>query len=158
MARRFTLEGAKVKAIIEIQPKTRGLVRNVVQCVEDFDIPFYFNHKILKIYGKDRIEKVSVARVDDKSNEMPGTQFDITCDTVLVSVGLIPENELIEMAGVAIDKKTNSPISKEVNMTSIPGIFVCGNSFKVYDLVDFVTRDSELAGKAAAEYIKGKKR
>jgi len=154
MARRLTLEGASVKAIIEIQPQTRGLVRNIVQCVEDFDIPVYFNHKVLKIHGKDRVEKVSVARVDGQMKEMDGTRFDIECDTVLVSVGLIPENELIEMAGVAIDKKTNSPVSEEVNATSIPGIFVCGNSFKVYDLVDSVTRDSELAGRAAAEYIR----
>ncbi len=154
MARRFTLEGAKVKAIIEIQDKTRGLVRNMVQCVEDFDIPVYFSHKVLKIHGKDRVERVSVARVDQNMNEIAGTAFEIPCDTVLVSVGLIPENELIEMAGVAIDKKTNSPVSKEVNMTSIPGIFVCGNSFKVYDYVDSVTADSELAGKLAAQYLK----
>ena len=154
MARRFTLEGAKVKAIIEIQPQTRGLVRNLVQCVEDFGIPIYFDHKVLKIHGKDRVEKVSVAKVDNKASEIPGTEFDIECDTVLVSVGLIPENELVEMAGVAIDARTNSPISKEVNRTSIPGVFVCGNSFKVYDYVDSVTRDSELAGKLAAEYIR----
>ncbi len=155
MARRFTLEGAKVKAVIEIQKKTRGLIRNVVQCVEDFDIPFYFSHKISKIYGRDRVEKVDVVTVDENFREVPGSKFEIKCDTVLVSVGLIPENELIEMAGVAIDKKTNSPISKEVNMTSIPGLFVCGNSFKVYDYVDSVSRDSELAGRLAAEYLRG---
>jgi len=154
MARRFTLEGAKVKAVLEIQPNTRGLIRNVVQCVEDFDIPLYFNHKVLRIDGRDRVEKVTVARIDEKMNEVPGTHFSIECDTVLVSVGLIPENELIEMAGVAIDKKTNSPVSKEVNRTSIPGVFVCGNSFKVYDVVDSVTSDSELAGKMAAEYLR----
>ncbi len=154
MARRLTLEGASVKAIIEIQNQTRGLVRNVVQCVEDFDIPIYFNHKVLKIHGKDRVEKVSVAKVDGSMKELAGTEFEIACDTVLVSVGLIPENELIEMAGVAIDKRTLSPVSKEVNSTSIPGIFVCGNSFKVYDYVDSVTRDSELAGQAAAAYIR----
>lgn len=154
MARRFTLEGAKVKAIIEIRSQTSGLVRNVVQCVEDFDIPIYFNHKVLKIYGAGRVEKVSVAKVDDKMETVAGTEFAIECDTVLLSVGLIPENELIEMAGVIIDKTTNSPVSKEVNETSIPGIFVCGNAFKVYDYVDSVTADSELAGKLAAEYIK----
>ncbi|MEI6863182.1 MAG: FAD/NAD(P)-binding oxidoreductase [Candidatus Omnitrophota bacterium] len=153
MARRFTLEGARVKAIIEIDGKSRGLVRNMVQCVEDFDIPVYFNHRVLEIHGKDRVEKVSVAKVDGRMDELPGTKFDISCDTVLVSVGLIPENELIEMAGAAIDKKTNSPVSKEINKTSIPGVIVCGNSFKVYDLVDSVTADSELAGKLAAEYI-----
>ncbi|MCM8760545.1 MAG: NAD(P)/FAD-dependent oxidoreductase [Candidatus Omnitrophica bacterium] len=155
MARRFTLEGAEVKGIIEIQPTTRGLLRNVVQCVEDFGIPIYFNHKVLRIHGSDRVEKVSVAKVDEKMNEIAGTEFDIECDTVLVSVGLIPENELIEMAGVIIDKRTNSPVSTEVNKTSVPGIFVCGNSYKVYDYVDSVTVDSQLAGKMAAEYIKG---
>ena len=154
MARRFTLEGAKVKAIVEIQDHSRGLLRNMVQCVEDFDIPVYFNHKVLKICGRDRVEKVVVAKVGEDLKEINGASFEITCDTVLLSVGLIPENELIEMAGVAIDKATNSPISKEVNVTSIPGIFVCGNSYKVYDYVDSVTADSELAGKLAAEYIR----
>jgi len=139
MARRFTLEGAKVKAIIEIQKTSRGLIRNMVQCVEDFDIPVYFGHKVAKIHGMDRVEKVSVVRVDDDFNEVAGTEFDIECDTVLVSVGLIPENELLETVG---------------NKTSIPGLFVCGNSFKVYDLVDSVSKDSELAGKQAAEYLK----
>ena len=155
MARRFTMNGAKVKAIMEIQPATRGLARNVVQCVEDFDIPIYFNHKVLKIEGRDRVERVTAAKVDTAMNQIPGTEVVIDCDTVLVSVGLIPENEMIEMAGAAIDKRTNSPVSKEVNKTSIPGIFVCGNSFKVYDYVDSVTADSELAGKLAAEYIRG---
>ena len=155
MARRFTLEGAKVKAIIEILKKPRGLARNIVQCAEDFDVPIYFNHKVSGIYGRDRVEKVSVVKIDNNFDEMQGTSFDIGCDTVLVSVGLIPENELIEMAGVMIDKKTNSPVSSEINKTSIPGIFVCGNSFKVYDIVDWVSRDSSLAGKMAAEYIKG---
>ena len=154
MARRFTLEGAKVKAIIEIQKHTMGLARNVVQCVEDFDIPIYFSHKVLKIDGKDRVEKITAVEVDEKMTEVAGTEVTIKCDTILVSVGLIPENELIEMAGVAIDRKTNSPVSKEVNKTSIPGIFVCGNSFKVYDYVDSVSSDSELAGKLAAEYIR----
>ncbi|MFH0839724.1 MAG: FAD-dependent oxidoreductase [Candidatus Omnitrophota bacterium] len=154
MARRFTLEGAKVKAIIEIQKKTRGLTRNVVQCVEDFDIPMYFNHKISRIYGKDRVEKVDVLAVDEDFNEITGSAFQIECDTLLISVGLIPENELIEMAGVLMDKKTNSPVSKELNKTSIPGIFACGNAFKVYDIVDSVTKDSVLAGRLAAEYLK----
>ena len=140
--------------VTEIQKHTRGLARNVVQCVEDFDIPIYFSHKVLKIDGKDRVEKVTVIEVDEKMDEVAGTEVTIECDTILVSVGLIPENELIEMAGVAIDRKTNSPVSKEVNKTSVPGIFVCGNSFKVYDYVDSVTSDSELAGKLAAEYIR----
>lgn len=154
MARRFTLEGAKVKAVVEIQPVSRGLIRNVVQCVTDFDIPLYFNHKILKIFGRDRVDGVSVAKVDERMKEIPGTEFRIDCDTVLVSVGLIPENELIEMASVKIDKKTNSPVSAEVNKTSIPGLFVCGNAFKVYDLADSVSKDSEAAGRLAAEYLR----
>ena len=144
MARRFALEGAKVKAIVEIQKETRGLLRNMVQCVEDFYIPIYFSHKISRIYGKDRVEKVSVIRVDDNFNEVHGSLFEITCDTILMSVGLIPENELIEAAGVRIEE----------NKTSAPGIFVCGNSFKIYDLADAVTEDSILTGKLAAEYIK----
>ncbi|MDP3790004.1 MAG: FAD-dependent oxidoreductase [Candidatus Omnitrophota bacterium] len=157
MARRFVLEGAKIKAIVEIQQKTRGLVRNVVQCVEDFNIPLYFGHKISKIYGRGRVEGVDVVRVDDNFNEIADSKFRIDCDTVLVSVGLIPENELIEMAGVSIDKKTNSPVSKEINKTSVPGLFVCGNSFKVYDLVDAVSRDSVIAGRMAAEYLRALK-
>ena len=153
MARRFTLEGAMVKAVIEIRARTSGLVRNVVQCVEDFDIPLYCSHRVLAIHGRDRVEKVTVAKVDKKLCAIAGTEFEIPCDTVLLSVGLIPENELIEMAGAAIDRKTNSPVSKQVNMTSISGLFVCGNSFKVYDYVDSVTADSDLAGRMAAEYI-----
>jgi len=144
MARRFILEGAKVKAIIEIQKETRGLLRNMVQCVEDFNVPVYFNHKISRIFGKDRVEKVSVIKVGDNFNEIFGSLFEIQCDTILMSVGLIPENELIEMAGVRMGE----------NKTSVPGIFVCGNSFKIYDIVDAVTEDSMLTGKRAAEYIK----
>ena len=146
MARRFTLEGASVKAIIEILDTSRGLTRNVVQCVEDFGIPVYFRHKVSKIHGQDRVEKVTVVKVDDNFKDVTGSAFDIDCDTVLVSVGLIPENELIEAAGIRIVKETN--------MTSVPGIFVCGNSYKIYDLVDWVSKDSADAGKMAAEYIK----
>ncbi len=154
MARRFTLEGAKVKAIIEIQDKASGSVRNVAQCVMDFGIPVYFNHKVLKIYGRDRVEGVSVAKVDEEMKQICGSEFRIECDTVLISVGLIPENELIEMAGVEIDKETNCPISNEVNKTSIEGLFVCGNAFKVYDLADAVSKDSEAAGRLAAAYLR----
>jgi len=157
MARRFTLEGARVKAVIEIQEKSRGLIRNVAQCIEDFDIPIYFRHKILRICGLDRVEKVVVVKVDENFNDIPSSSFEISCDTVLMSVGLIPENELIEMAGVEIDRKTNQPVSKEVNKTSIPGIFCCGNSFKIYDLADWVSKESAVAGKMAAEYIRSLK-
>ena len=149
MARRFTLEGAKVRAVIEIQKESRGLVRNVVQCLEDFEIPLYFRHRVAKIYGKDRVEKVLVENLDG------GQTFELPCDTVLISVGLIPENELIEMAGVEIDKSTNCPVAKETNVCSLPGIFVCGNAYKVYDLVDWVTKDSVKAGEMAAKYLKG---
>lgn len=157
MARRFVLEGAKVHAVIEIQNKSRGLVRNMVQCVNDFNIPVFFRHKITQIFGNKRLEKVSVVKVDENLREVSGSEFQIQCDTLLVSVGLIPENELIEAAGVEIDPKTNSPISVELNKTSVPGLFVCGNSYKVYDIVDSVTMDSEAAGRQAAEYLKRKK-
>jgi len=157
MARRFTLEGAKVQAVVEIQEKSRGLVRNLVQCIHDFDIPVYFNHKIAAIYGRDRVEKVKVVKVDADFQEVEGSGFEIDCDTLLISVGLIPENELIEQAGAALDRKTNSPVSDGLNKTSIAGLFVCGNSFKVYDIADSVTKDSELCGKMAAEYLTGLK-
>lgn len=153
MARRLTLEGAKVKAVLEIQTKTTGLIRNVVQCLEDYNIPLYFSHKVSKIHGRDRVEKVSIVKVDDKYQEIAGSEFELNCDTVLMSVGLIPENELLEMAGVEIDKTTNAPLAQKLNITSLPGVFVCGNACKVYDLVDSVTRDSLLAGKMAAEYL-----
>lgn len=154
MARRFTFEGAKVKGVVEIESKSRGLMRNIVQCIEDFEIPLYFSHRISKIYGKNRVEAVDVVKVDGNFADIPGSKFQIKCDTVLVSVGLISENELIEMAGVEMDKKANTPLSSELNKTSIPGIFVCGNAFKVYDIVDSVSRDSVIAGRLAAEYLK----
>lgn len=154
MARRFTLEGAKVEAVIEIQKQSRGLVRNVVQCLEDFDIPFLSSHTVAGIHGRRRVESVTVVKVDEDLRTIEASAFDIDCDTVLMSVGLIPENELIEMAGVEIDKKTNCPVSDVLNTTSIAGLFVCGNSFKVYDIVDSVTRDSEVAGISAAQFLK----
>jgi len=154
MARRFILEGAKVKAVVEIMEKSRGLARNVVQCIQDFEVPLYYRHKVLKIYGKDRVESVDVVKVDNNLKEISNSEFNIVCDTLLVSVGLIPENELIEMAGVRLDKTTNSPIADNVNETSIPGLFVCGNAFMVYDLADSVTKDSTLAGEMAAKFLK----
>ena len=125
--------------MIEIQKQSRGLARNVVQCLEDFGIPFYLSHKVSRIYGKKRVEKVDVVRVDDDGREAADSRFQIECDTVLISVGLIPERELLETAGPS----------------SVPGIFVCGNASKIYDLADSVSRDALLAGKQAAEYIKG---
>ncbi len=153
MARRMALEGVKVKAVVEIQKSSRGLVRNVVQCLEDFGIPLYFQHRIAMIRGRDRVERVDVVKVDDQFRDLPGSGFSIDCDTVLVSVGLIPENELLEMAGARLDPKANTPVAEKVNLTSIPGVFACGNACKVYDLVDWVTRDSELAGRMAADYL-----
>lgn len=158
MARRFVLEGAQVKAVIEIQKQSQGLLRNVVQCVQDYNIPFFCQHKISKIHGNSRVEKVSVVKVDKNFKTVANTEFEIECDSILISVGLIPENELIEMAGVKIDKNTNTPVYKGLNKTSIKGLFVCGNSYKVYDIVDSVSSDSEKAGQSAAEYLKrGKK-
>ncbi len=154
MARRFKLEGADVKAVVEIRPKPSGLLRNVVQCIEDFEIPMYLNHKISRIFGEDRVSEVEIVKLDESGKEIPNSSFRINCDTVLVSVGLIPENELIEMAGALINKITNSPVSHILNGTSIPGIFTSGNCFKVYDVVDSVTKDSIAAGRMAAEYIK----
>ncbi|MEW6515749.1 MAG: FAD-dependent oxidoreductase [candidate division FCPU426 bacterium] len=153
MARRFALEGATVKAVVEIKKESRGLVRNVVQCLEDFGIPLYLRHKVAAIRGARRVERVEIARVDDQLREEPGTRFEIPCDTVLISVGLIPENELIEMAGAALNPDTNTPIGQAPNETSIPGLFVCGNAFKIYDLADSVTRDSIQAGRQAAAYL-----
>lgn len=158
MARRFSLEGARVRAILEINEKVTGLLRNVAQCAEDMEIPIYLKRRVLEIIGKDRVEGVKVAEVDSSGEPIPSTETLIGCDTVLFSVGLIPENELIENAGVVMDKITNTPVSGEINGTSISGIFVCGNSFKIYDLVDDVSIDSEQAGKQAAEYLSNRKK
>lgn len=155
MARRFVLEGAEVAALIEVRKEPSGLVRNFVQCVDDFGIPVYFKHKVSGIHGKNRVEKVSVVKVDDAGQEIAQSSFEIPCDTVLVSVGLIPENELLEAAGGSIDAESNCPVFQEPHATSIPGIFACGNCAKVYDLVDWVTRDSLACGYAAARYIQG---
>ena len=153
MARRLSLEGAHVGAVLEILPGPVGLKRNVVQCLDDFGIPLYLSHRVMWIHGRDRVEAVEVAAVDESAREIVGTRFTLRCDTVLVSVGLIPENELIEMAGVDVDRHSNEPVSSDLNYTSVPGLFVCGNAYRVYDIVDSVTRDSLLAGRQAAEYV-----
>jgi NADPH-dependent 2,4-dienoyl-CoA reductase/sulfur reductase-like enzyme len=157
MARRFTLEGAKVKAIIEMNPKVTGLIRNVVQCAEDFEIPIFLEHRVLEIKGKNRVEGVISGKVDAYGDCVPGKEMEISCDTVLFSVGLIPENELIEMAGVMMDKTSNTPISSEMNKTTVPGIFVCGNSYKIYDIVDDVTKHAEMAGRQSVEHVRRRK-
>ena len=154
MARRMTLEGAKVLACVELMPYSNGLNRNIVQCLNDYDIPLYLSHTIVDIRGDKRVEQVVVAKVDEKRNPIPGTEITFDCDTVLLSVGLIPENELSRQAGVAIDRRTNGPIVYENMETSIPGVFASGNVVHVHDLVDFVTAESQRAGRAAARYAR----
>jgi NADPH-dependent 2,4-dienoyl-CoA reductase/sulfur reductase-like enzyme len=153
MARRMVLEGAKVLACVEIMPHSGGLTRNIVQCLQDFDIPLYLSHTITKIEGRQRVEKVTVQEVDDRFNPIDGTEIIFDVDTVLLSVGLIPENELSRAAGVEMDPKTSGPIVFENGETSVSGIFACGNVLHVHDLVDYVTAESESAGRAAAEYV-----
>jgi NADPH-dependent 2,4-dienoyl-CoA reductase/sulfur reductase-like enzyme len=154
MARRLTLEGAKVKAVVEILPYIGGLIRNEVQCLHDFDIPVFLEHTVTWIHGKQRVEAVTIARVDGERNPIPGTERTIECDTLLVSVGLIPENELSLNAGIKLDPVTGGPIVSEVLETNVPGIFVSGNVLHVNDLVDNVSLEGELAGQSAAEYVR----
>lgn len=156
MARRMTLEGAKVLAVVEVLPYSGGLTRNIVQCLNDFNIPLYLSHTVVDIQGKDRVEKVTIAEVDENRRPIPGTEMEYDCDTLLLSVGLIPENELTNSAGAAIDSRTNGPIVNESMETTLDGIFACGNVVHVHDLVDFVTEESRRAGRGAAKYVNGK--
>ena len=153
MARRMTLEGAKVLACVELMPYSSGLNRNIVQCLHDFDIPLYLSHTITDIQGKDRLERVVVSEVGPDRRPIPGTEMAFDCDTLLLSVGLIPENELTRRAGIDMDRRTNGPRVFENMETSIPGVFACGNVVHVHDLVDFVTAEAEKAGHSAAEYV-----
>ncbi|MEJ6951684.1 NAD(P)/FAD-dependent oxidoreductase [Natronospora cellulosivora (SeqCode)] len=153
MARRMTLEGAEVKAVLEIMPYSSGLMRNKVQCLDDFDIPLKLSHTITEIKGKDRVESVIISEVDENLNPIDGADEDIECDTILFSVGLIPENELSRDLGVKIDKITNGPVVDEYRMTSIKGVFACGNVLHVHDLVDYVSTEAEIAVNAAEKYI-----
>ncbi len=155
MARRLTLEGAEVVACVEVMPYLGGLNRNYVQCLKDYDIPLYLSHTITDIRGKNRVEGVTVQEVDTTGKPIPGTETDYDVDTVLLSVGLIPENELSSEAGVKIDPRTSGPIVYENSETSSKGIFACGNVLHVHDLVDFVTEEAESAGHAAACFVKG---
>ena len=155
MARRMTLQGAEVLACIEIMPRSAGLTRNIVQCLHDYNIPLLLSHTITEIRGRRRVEQVVVARVDENRRPVAGTQTTIDCDTILLSVGLIPENELSRAAGIAIDSGTGGPSVDENLQTTIPGVFACGNALHVHDLVDNVTLESEKAGAAAAKYILG---
>lgn len=152
MARRMSLEGAKVLACVELMPYSNGLNRNIVQCLHDYDIPLYLSHTITDIQGKDRVEKVCVSKVDDHGQPIPGSEMEFECDCVLLSVGLIPENELSRSAGIQMDPRTNGPVVYENMETSIPGIFASGNVVHVHDLVDFVSDESERAGRAAGAY------
>ncbi len=152
MARRLTLEGAEVVACIEVMPHLGGLNRNYVQCLQDFNIPLYLSHTITDIRGKKRVEGVTVQEVDEGGKPVAGTEVDYDVDTVLLSVGLIPENELSREAGVEIDPRTSGPVVYENSETSAPGIFACGNVLHVHDLVDFVSEEAESAGRAAAGY------
>lgn len=157
MARRMTLEGAKVKAVCELMPYSGGLTRNIVQCLEDFDIPLRLSCTVVATHGKDRLEGVTVANVDENLKPIPGTEEYIPCDTLMLSVGLIPENELSKNAGITLDPITNGPVVDEYRETSHKGVFACGNVLQVHDLVDFVTEESKLAGAGAAKFIKGEK-
>ncbi len=154
MARRLTLEGAEVKVVCEIMNYSAGLARNMTQCLENFDIPLKLSTTIVQIHGEDRVSGVTIASVDEHRKPILGTEEFIPCDTVLLSVGLIPENEISVAAGVQIDSITSGPSVNQFMETSIPGIFACGNSVHVHDLVDHVTEESLLMGKSAAEYIK----
>lgn len=158
MARRMTLEGAKVEAVVELMPYSNGLTRNIVQCLEDYGIPLYLSHTVIDVKGDERLEKVIIAKVDENRQPIKGTEIEFDADTLLLSVGLIPENELSKNAGVELDLRTNGLVVSESMETNREGIFACGNVVHVHDLVDFVTEEAKNAGKNAAKYIKGKKR
>jgi len=156
MARRLTLEGARVLAVCEIRPYSGGLKRNIVQCLEDFDIPLKLSHTVTKIHGRERLTGVTIARVDENLKPILETEKLVACDTLLLSVGLIPENELSLAAGVALDPTTGGAVVDENLQTSVAGIFSCGNVLRVHDLVDDVSDEAEKAGRAAAEYLRGR--
>lgn len=155
MARRMTLEGAEVKAVLELMPFSGGLKRNIVQCLDDFNIPLMLSHTVTEIHGKERLTGVTIAKVDENFNPIESTKEYIECDTLLLSVGLIPENELAKGAGVDLDPVTGGAVVDESRETSVSGIFSCGNVLHVHDLVDFVSEEAEIAGASAAAYLKG---
>lgn len=158
MARRMTLEGAKVEMVCELMPYSGGLTRNIVQCLDDMGIPLKLSCTVIKTHGIERLEGVTIAEVDEKRRPIPGTEQYVECDTLLLSVGLIPENELTRMAGIIIDPVTNGAVVDEYRQTSRPGVFACGNVLQVHDLVDYVTEESHIAGEGAAKYILSKGR
>ena len=154
MARRMTLEGAVVLGVAELMPYSNGLPRNMKQCLEDFNIPLYLSHTVTDIRGKDRLNGITISKVDEHYALIPGTEIEFAVDTLLLSVGLIPENSLLEEAGILLHNKTKGPIVDESLQTSISGIFACGNGLHVHDLVDFVSMEGEKAGKAAIRYVR----
>lgn len=154
MARRLVLEGAKVQCVAELRPKSGGLKRNIVQCLEDFDIPLYLSTTVSQIHGKNRVEGVTLTRVDEKGRPIPGSEWEVACDTLLLSCGLIPENELSIGLGLEMDSKTGGPSVNERLEGSIPGVFACGNVLHVHELVDHVSREAQKAGAFAAEYVR----
>ncbi len=156
MARRMTLEGAKVKVVAEIMPYSGGLKRNIVQCLDDYGIPLKLSHTVVDIHGKDRLTGVTIAEVDENKNPIPGTEEYYSCDTLLLSVGLIPENELSKGAGISLNRVTSGPNVNDRLETDAEGIYACGNVLHVHDLVDFVSQEAALAGENAAEYVKRK--
>ncbi|SHI64384.1 sarcosine oxidase subunit alpha [Clostridium amylolyticum] len=158
MARRMTFEGAEVKAVVELMPYSGGLNRNIVQCLDDFNIPLKLSHTVIEIRGKERVEGVVIAEVDKNRQAIPGTEEYIECDTLLLSVGLLPENDISRKANINLNPITGGPIVSQNLSTSIDGIFACGNVLHVHDLVDYVTQESYAAGKNAASYIKGSKK
>ena len=155
MARRMTLEGAQVLACVEVMPYSGGLSRNIAQCLNDFDIPLYLSHTVTEIRGKNRVEQVVVSQVDKERRPIPGTERVFDCDTLLLSVGLIPENELTRQAGIEMDRRTSGAVVFEDMETSLPCMLACGNAAHVHDLVDFVTAESQRAGQAAARFVQG---
>ena len=154
MARRMTLEGAEVQAVVELMPFSGGLARNIAQCLNDYNIPLYLSHTVVDIKGKERVEGVTIAKVDENRRPIPGIEIEYECDTLLLSVGLIPENDISRKTGIVIDRRTSGPVVNEMMETSIPGIFACGNVVHVHDLVDFVSAEARKAGKAAAKFVK----
>lgn len=159
MARRMTLEGAKVKVVAELMPYSGGLKRNIVQCLDDFGIPLKLSHTVVDIEGKEHVTAVTIAQVNSSGKPIPGTEERYTCDTLLLSCGLIPENELSLKAGVSMNRITNGPLVNESLETSIPGIFACGNVLHVHDLVDYVSEEATKAGANAAKFVlEGEKR
>lgn len=152
MARRLKLEGADVLGVYEVKPEPSGLMRNIVQCLDDFQIPLYLSRTVTKVFGEERLTGVEICKVDGQMQPIAGTETRIDCDTLILSVGLIPENEIAESLQVCLDPKTKGPVCDSSAMTSVPGVFSCGNAFHVNDLVDYVSESGELAGASAAEY------